>query len=114
MDNPGLLLILTDITALLKLAGGDGEQAAEAYRTLAGLDAMAVARPIPDFALNHRLTPCSLGGVVRGFDALDLKKGPKRFLLFQQLMAGAHRFGPRRLLASLVAQLHHPMQRGLE
>ena len=43
-----------------------------------------------------------------------LKKGPKRFLLFQQLMAGAHRFGPRRLLASLVAQLHHPMQRGLE
>ncbi len=27
-------------------------------------------------------------------------------------MAGAHRLGPRRSLAALIAQLHHPLQRG--
>ena len=55
MGNPGLLHEMPDIPALLSEGGRDCQQAAAADRTLAGLDAMAVARQIPDLALNHRL-----------------------------------------------------------
>ena len=53
MGDPGLLQDLPDITALLSEGGRDCQQVAAADRTLAGLDAMAVARQIPDLALNH-------------------------------------------------------------
>ena len=43
MRDPGLFQELPDITALLPEAGGNGEQPAAADRTLAGLDAPAVA-----------------------------------------------------------------------
>ncbi len=49
MGNPGLLQELPDIAALLPEGGGNGEQAAAADLTLAGLDTIA------DLALNHRL-----------------------------------------------------------
>ena len=65
-----------------------------------------------DLALNQRLAQGSLGGVVSVVDALDLQEGPEAIGHLQQLMAGAHRLGPRRSLAALVAQLHHPLQRG--
>ena len=53
MGNPGLFQKSPDIAALLPEGGGDGEQAAAADRTLAGLDAMA------DLALNHRMAQCT-------------------------------------------------------
>jgi len=53
MGNPSLLHELPDIPALLSEGGRDCQQAAAADRTLSGLDAMAVARQIPDLALNH-------------------------------------------------------------
>ena len=56
MGDPGLLQDLPDITALLSEGGRDCQQVAAADRTLAGLDAMAVARQIPDLALNNRLS----------------------------------------------------------
>ena len=40
------------------------------------------------------------GGVVGGLDAFDLQKGPQAVGHLQQQLAGAYRFGPRRLLAS--------------
>jgi hypothetical protein len=59
----------------LSQAGGHGEQAAAAERTLAGLHAMA------DLPLDHRRAQCSLGGIIGGFDALDFQEGPERFLI---------------------------------
>jgi len=56
----------------LPQGSGDSEQAAAADRTLAGLDAKAVARPIPDLALNHLMVQGTLGGGVGGFNALQL------------------------------------------
>jgi hypothetical protein len=108
MGNPGLLQELPDIAALLSEAGGDGEQAAAADRSLAGLDPMA------DLALNHRLAQSTLGGIVGGIDSTSLQEGPKGIRHLEDLLSGAHRLGPRRSLAPLVAQLHHPLQRGLK
>ena len=71
MGNPGLLQELPDIAALLPEAGGDGEQAAAADCTLAGLDTMA------DLALNHRLAQGTLSSVVGGLDSTGLQKSPK-------------------------------------
>ena len=67
-----------------------------------------------DLALNHRLAQGTLGGVVRGFDALDFQESPEAIGHWQQLIAGADRFGPRRSLTARMAQLHHPPQRGLK
>ena len=64
MDNPGLLEKLPDIPALLLQVGDEREQLAAADGSAGGLDTKA------DFALNHRLAQCSLGGIVSGFDAL--------------------------------------------
>ena len=104
MGNPGLLQELPDIAALLPEGGGDGEQAAAADCPLAGLDAMA------DLALNHRLAQGTLSGVVGGLDSTGLQKGPKAIGQLQDLLTGAHRLGPRRSLAPLVAKLHHLLQ----
>ena len=64
MGDPGLLQELPDIALLLPQGGGDREHSAAAECTAGGLDAMAAARHIPDFALNHQLAQGSLGGVV--------------------------------------------------
>ena len=106
MGNPGLLQELPDITALLSEAGGDGEQSAAADGTVAGLDAMA------DFSLNHRLAQGTFCSIVGGLGSLDLLEGPKGIRYLEDLLTGAHRLGPRRSLATLVTQLHHPLQRG--
>ena len=108
MGNPGLLQELPDIAALLPQEGGDRKQPAAADRTLAGLDTMA------DLALNHRLAQDTFGSVVGGLDSLDFQEGPQRTYHLQELLAGAHRAGPRRSLASLHTQLHHLLQRGLK
>jgi len=108
MGDPGLLQELPDITALLPEAGGDGEQPAAADRTLAGLDTMT------DLALNHGLAQSTLGCVVGGLDTLDVQECPQGLAALQQLLAGAHRSGPRRSLTAPAAQMHHPLQRGLE
>ena len=73
-----------------------------------------------DLVLNHLLAQGTYscgedfvyGGIVRGFDTLDLKEGPEAIGQWQQLMAGADRFGPRRSLTAPVAQLHHPLKCG--
>ena len=108
MGDPGLLQERPDITALLSQGHGDSEQSATADRTQAGLDAMA------DLALNHRLAQGTFCGVVGGLDSTDLQKGPKGIGHLEDLPAGADRFGPRRSLAAWMAQLHHPLQRGLK
>ena len=69
-------------------------------------------RPIPDIALNHQGTQGTLGDIVDGFDAPVLQESPEAIGYSQQLMAGADRFGPRRLRAALVAQLDHPLRYG--
>jgi hypothetical protein len=63
-----------------------------------------------DLALNQRLAQGPLSGIVRGFDILDLKEGPEAIGHWQQLMAGADRFGPRRSLTAPVARLNHPLK----
>jgi hypothetical protein len=95
VGNPGLLQELSGIVALLLQGGGDREQAAAADCAAGRLDTMA------DLALNHQLAQGSLGGVVSGLDSLDLQEGPEAIGHFQQLLAGAHRLGPRRSLAAL-------------
>jgi hypothetical protein len=107
MGNPGLLQELPDIAALLPEGGRDGEQAAAADRSLAGLDAMA------DLALNHRLAQGTLGGIVGRLDSRGLQEGPKTIGQLQDLLSGAHCFRPWRSLAALSSQFHHPLQRGL-
>ena len=72
MGDPSLFQKIPDIPAQLPQGSGDREQAVTADRSLAGLDATAVARPFPDLALNHRLAQGALSGIVRGFDTLDL------------------------------------------
>lgn len=67
-----------------------------------------------DLALNHRLTQGTLGSVVGGLDSLNLQESPQPIGHFQQLLAGAHRAGLWRSLATLSAQRHHPLQRGLK
>ena len=116
MGNPRLLQELPNIAALLSHRGSDGEQSAPAGGALAGLDAMA------DLPLNHRLAQGTYscgedvvyGGVVRGFDTFDRQERPEAIGHGQQLIAGADCFGPRRSLAALMAQLHHPPQRSLK
>ena len=44
----------------------------------------------------------------------NLQKGPKAIGQLQDLLSGAHCFGPRRSLAPLATQLHHPLQSGLK
>ena len=105
MGDQGLLQELPAISALLREAGGDREQSDAEDRTLGRLKAMA------DLALNHRMAQGSLCSIVGGFDALYLEEGPQAISLLEQLPAGANRFGPRRSLAALGAQLHHPLQR---
>jgi hypothetical protein len=100
MGNPGLLQELTDIAALLPEGGGDGEQSAAADCSLAGLDAPAVAWQTSDLALNHRLAQGTLGGIVGRLDSLNLQEGPKAIGQLQDLLAGAHRLGPRCSLAA--------------
>ena len=95
MGDPSLFQKIPDIPALLPQGSGDREQAVTADRSLARLDAMA------DLALNHRLAQGALSGIVRGFDTLDLKEGPEAIGHWQQLLAGADRFRPRRSLAAL-------------
>jgi hypothetical protein len=60
----------------LSQAGGYGEQAAAAERTLAGLDAMS------DLPLDHRRAQRSLGSIIGGFDALNFQKGAHNFVPF--------------------------------
>jgi len=108
MGNPGLLQELPDIAALLPQGGGDREQAAAADHTLAGLDA------VTDLALNHRLAQGTFCGVIGGLDRLDIQEGPQPIGHLQELLAGAQRAGPRRSLAALTAQLHHPLKCALE
>jgi hypothetical protein len=62
----------------LSQAGGYGEQAAAAKRTLAGagLDAMA------DLPLDHRRAQRSLGSIIGGFDALNFQEGAHNFVPF--------------------------------
>jgi hypothetical protein len=67
MGDPGLFQKIPNIPALFLNGSGVREEAAEADRTLAGLVEMA------DLVLNHRLAQGTLGGIVRGFDTLDLK-----------------------------------------
>jgi len=64
--------------------------------------------------LDHRLAQVTLSGVVGGLDSLHLHKGPKAIGQLQDLLSGAHCFGPRRSLAPLATQLHHPLQRDLK
>jgi len=104
MGNPGLLQELPDIAALLPEGGRDGEQSAAADCSLAGLHAMT------DLACNHRLPQGTLSGVVGGLDSTGLQKGSKAIGQLQDLLTGAHRLGPRRSLALLVAKLHHLLQ----
>jgi len=66
MGDPGPLQGRRDITPLLLQGRGDSEQSAGADRTLAGLDAPAVAWQTIDLALNHRLAQGALGGIVGG------------------------------------------------
>jgi len=108
MGNPCLLQELPNIASLLSQCGGDGEQSAAADGALAGLDTMA------NLALNHRLAQGTFCGVIGGLDSTDLQKGPKGIGHLEDLPAGADRFGPRRSLAAWMAQLHHPLQRGLK
>ena len=75
--DPGLLQKIPNIPGLLPRNSGVREQAAAADRTLTGLDATAIPRPISDLALNHRLAQGTLGGIVRELDPLDLIEGPK-------------------------------------
>ena len=56
----------------------------------------------------------TLGGVLGWFDALDRQVRPEAIGHGEQLIARADRFGPRRSLASLMAQLHYPPQRSLK
>ena len=67
-----------------------------------------------DFSLNHRLAQGTFCGVVGGLYSLVLQEGPQPTCHLLELLAGAHCAGPRRSLAALVAQLHHPLQRGLK
>ena len=105
MGDPGLLQTFPDIPPLLPQVAGHGEQAAAADRSTGRMDAIA------DLALNHRCSQGWLGGVVGGLDPLNLQKGRQAIGHLQQLLVGVHRLGPRRSLASLVAQIHHPLQR---
>jgi hypothetical protein len=114
MGDSGLLQEFPGITALLPEAGGDGEQPAAADRSLARLDAPAVAWQTSDPALNHRLTQGTLGSVVGWLDSLRLQEGPQAIRQLEDLAAGAHRFGPRRSLVPLDTQLHHSLQRRLK
>ena len=61
-------------------------------------------------ALNHRLSQGTQSDIVGGFDTLELKESPEAMGYWQQLMAGANRFGPQRSHAALGTQLHHPLQ----
>ena len=54
-------------------------------------------------------------GLLRKFPdipPLSLQEGPKAIAALKELIAGAHRLGPRRLLATFTTQLHNPLQRG--
>jgi hypothetical protein len=122
MGDPYLLQERPDISALLPESGGDREQMAAAKGPFCGLNAMAVARPISDLSVNHRWPQCPYscgedciyGGVVGGFDILDLKESPQRFLVFQHLAAGADRFSPWWFFSPLRAQIERPLQRLLK
>jgi len=107
MGDPGLLQKFPDIPPLLPEGGGDREQPAAADGAVGRLHAAG------DLALNHRLSQGSLSSVVSEFDPLDLQKGLQYNGQLEQLLAGADRFSPRRSLASRVAQIHRPLQRGL-
>jgi hypothetical protein len=63
-----------------------------------------------DLALNHRLAQGTLCGVVGELDFMGLQKGPNAIGQLPNLLSGAHRLGPRRSLAPLLAQLHHLLQ----
>jgi hypothetical protein len=108
MGDPGLLEELPDIQPLLPEGSGDREQAATANGTAGRLDA------VTDLALNHRLAQGTFCGVVGGLYSLVLQEGPKPTSHLLELLAGVHCAGPRRSLAALVAQLDHPLQRGLK
>ncbi len=88
--------------------GRDGEQACLADGALGRLNTMT------DLALDDGRTQGSLGSVVGGLDSLSLQEGPEAIDHLEQLLAGAHRLGPRRSLAALYTQLHHPLQPGLK
>ena len=67
-----------------------------------------------DLTMNHRLAQGTLGSVVGGLDSLNLQESPQPISHLQQLLAGAHSAGPWRSLATLSAQRHHQLQRGIE
>lgn len=87
MGKPGLFHERPDIWALLP-EGGDREPMAASEGLFGGWNVTA------DLVLNHRQPQCSPGVIVRGFDALDFKDSPERFLLFQPLGAPEHHFCP--------------------
>jgi glycosyltransferase involved in cell wall biosynthesis len=51
--------------------------------------------------------------VVGRLDPWFLQEGPERFVALQKLLAGTHRLGPWRWLATLTAQIDHPQQCGV-
>ena len=116
IGDPCLLEELPNIAALLPEGGGDREQAAAANGTTCLLEA------VTDLAPNYRLAQGTYSygedfvysGVVGGLDATGLQEVPEATCHLLEKLAGAHSAGPRRSLAALSAQLHCPLQRGLE
>jgi len=98
MSNPSLFQEFPHIAALLSEGCDDRQESTPADPSVAGLNAMT------DLALNHGLPQSSLGGIVGGLDPLDLQEGPEAIGNLEQLLAGAHRLGPRRSLTLLVAR----------
>jgi len=68
----------------------------------------------PYLALDDGRPQRPLGSVVGGLDSLNLQAGPQRINHLQELMAGAHRAGLWRSIATLNAQLHHLLEVGLK
>ena len=71
MGDPGLLQKSPDITSLLSQGGDHREQQVAGLRSGGGLSAKAVARPIPDLAVNQRLPERLPSHVDGGLDQID-------------------------------------------
>ena len=70
--------------ALLLVAGDD--HAEQGFHEAAAVLALRAER---EFAPDHGVTQTSLGGVVGGFDAVDIEEGPQPFAMVVQLLAHA-------------------------
>ena len=67
-----------------------------------------------NLALNHRLKQGTFCGVISGRDCLILQESSQPTCHLLELPVGAQCAGPTRSFDALVAQLHYPLQRGLE